>query len=190
LIAYQDVIYARAYVDFVRKVVDAERAVVPGGSRLSEAVARHLFKLMAYKDEYEVARLHLTNDLWGQVGRRYPGGVRLEYHLHPPLLRALGMKKKLRLGRWFRGGFRLLVALRRLRGTSLDVFGYTRVRRLERALIDEYRALVEGALAGLAHESYERAAALVNLPDLIRGFEEVKLRSVERFREEVRRLDR
>jgi indolepyruvate ferredoxin oxidoreductase len=190
LIAYQDVIYARAYVDFVRKVVDAERAVVPGGSRLSEAVARHLFKLMAYKDEYEVARLHLTNDPWGQVGRRYPGGVRLEYHLHPPLLRALGMKKKLRLGRWFRGGFRLLVALRRLRGTSLDVFGYTRVRRLERALIDEYRALVEGALAGLAHESYERAAALVNLPDLIRGFEEVKLRSVERFREEVRRLDR
>ncbi len=188
LIAYQDAAYAREYVDFVKKVHDAERATVPGETRLSEAVGRFLFKLMAYKDEYEVARLHLTNDLWRQIVRRYPGGARVEYHLHPPLLRALGMRRKLRLGAWITAVFRLLAALRGLRGTPFDVFGYTRVRRLERALVGEYRALIEKALTTLSPEGYERAVALANLPDLIRGYEEIKLRNVERFREEARRL--
>ena len=84
--------------------------------------------------------------------------------------------------------FRLLAALRGLRGTPFDIFGYTSVRRLERALPGEYRALIEKALTGLSPGSYERAVALASLPDLIRGYEQVKLRSVERFREEVRRL--
>jgi indolepyruvate ferredoxin oxidoreductase len=188
LIAYQNAAYAREYVDFVRKVREAEEAAVPGEDRLAEGVARHLFKLMAYKDEYEVARLHLTDGISRELARRYPGGVRVEYHLHPPLLRGLGLKKKLRFGRWITGVFGMLAALRGLRGTPLDVFGYTRVRRLERALIGEYRALIEKALVGLSRESYERAVTLANLPDVIRGYEEVKLRSVERFREEVRRL--
>ncbi len=188
LIAYQNAAYAREYVNFVRKVREAEQAAVPGEDRLTEGVARNLFKLMAYKDEYEVARLHLTDGLSRELARRYPGGVRMEYHLHPPLLRGLGLKKKLRFGRWITGVFGLLVAFRGLRGTPLDVFGYTRVRRLERALIGEYLALIEKALVGLSRESYERAVTLANLPDLIRGYEEVKLRSVERFREEVRRL--
>jgi indolepyruvate ferredoxin oxidoreductase len=188
LMAYQDTSYAREYVDFVKKVHDAERAAVPGETRLSEAVARFLFKLMAYKDEYEVARLHLTNGLWRGLARRYPGGARVEYHLHPPLLRALGMRRKLRLGAWITAAFRLLAALRGLRGTPFDVFGSTRVRRLERALPGEYRALIERTLTGLSPEGYERAVALANLPDLIRGYEEIKLRNVERFREEVRRL--
>jgi indolepyruvate ferredoxin oxidoreductase len=189
LIAYQNASYAREYVDFVRKVHEAEQVAKPGEDRLAIGVARHLFKLMAYKDEYEVARLHLADGFSRELARRYPGGVRVEYHLHPPMLRGLGFRKKLRFGRWITRVLRLLVALRGLRGTFVDVFGYTQVRRLERALIGEYRALIQKALVGLSRESYERAVALADLPELIRGYEEVKLRSVERFREEVRKLD-
>ncbi|PYN63801.1 MAG: hypothetical protein DMD92_00050 [Candidatus Rokuibacteriota bacterium] len=188
LMAYQDAAYARQYVEFVKRVREAEQAAVRGETRLGEAVARYLFKLMAYKDEYEVARLHLRNDLTAALQAEFPGGVRLQYNLHPPILRALGWKTKLKLGRWFDGAFRLLVALRGLRGTALDPFGRASVRRVERQLVSEYRALVEKALVGLSPESYERAAKLAGLPDVIRGYEEIKLRNVQRFRDEVRAL--
>jgi indolepyruvate ferredoxin oxidoreductase len=188
LIDYQDAAYARRYVEFVRRVAQAEGTEVPGERRLSEAVARYLFKLMAYKDEYEVARLHLRNDPAAQLAEEYPDGVRVHYHLHPPMLRALGMQRKLRLGKWFDAGLRGLVALRRLRGTAFDPFGRAAMRRVERALVEEYRTLVDKALTDLSPESYERAVKLATLPDLIRGYEDVKLRSVERFRGEVRAL--
>ena len=188
LIEYQSEAYARAYADFVRRVSEAERAAVPGASRLGEAVARHLYKLMAYKDEYEVARLHLKHRVAATLTERYPDGVRVRYHLLPPLLRALGLKRKLELGTWLDGLFRVLVALRRLRGTALDVFGRAQVRRVERQLIGEYGGLVDKALIGLSPESYERAVTLANLPDVIRGYEDVKLRNVRRFRDEVRAL--
>ncbi len=112
----------------------------------------------------------------------------MQYNLHPPLLRALGMTRKLKLGKWFDGVFRLLVALRRLRGTVFDPFGYAEVRRVERALPSEYRALVEKALVALSPETYESAVRLANLPDVIRGYEGIKLRNVGRFRDEVRAL--
>jgi indolepyruvate ferredoxin oxidoreductase len=188
LIAYQDAAYARPYVDLVGRVAAAEQAAMPGQTRLAETVARHLFKLMAYKDEYEVARLHLKSDLAGRLAAEYPDGVRVEYNLHPPILRALGWKKKMRFGRWFDRAFRLLVSMRGLRGTALDPFGRAEVRRVERALIGEYRALVEKTLAGLSPESYDRALKLAGLPDLIRGYEDVKLGNVQRFRDEVRAL--
>jgi indolepyruvate ferredoxin oxidoreductase len=188
LIAYQNAAYARQYVEFVKRVCAAEQATIPGETRLGEAVARYLFKLMAYKDEYEVARLHLQSDLTAALQAEFPGGVRLQYNLHPPILRALGWKTKLKLGRWFDGAFRLLVALRGLRGTALDPFGRALVRRVERRLVSEYKALVEKALVGLSPESYERAAKLAGLPDVIRGYEEIKLRNVQRFRDEVRAL--
>jgi indolepyruvate ferredoxin oxidoreductase len=188
LIAYQDVPYAAAYTGFVARAADAERAALPGDTRLAEAVARSLFQLMAYKDEYEVARLHLAGDLAGQIEREYPQGADLRYHLQPPLLRALGLRRKIAVGRWIEPLFRLLVRLRRLRGTALDPFGYARVRRVERALAAEYRSLVEPALATLSPVTHERAVALASLPDLIRGYEDVKLRNVARFREEARRL--
>jgi indolepyruvate ferredoxin oxidoreductase len=143
---------------------------------------------MAYKDEYEVARLHLTSPLPAQLARDYPAGFTLRYQLHPPLLRALGWKKKLALGAWFGGAFRVLAGLKGLRGTALDPFGRTEVRRVERALVGEYRALVEKAMVGLSPEGYERAVKLAGLPDLIRGYEEIKLRNVQRFRDEVRAL--
>jgi indolepyruvate ferredoxin oxidoreductase len=188
LIEYQNARYARAYVDFVRRVADAERTRVPGETRLAEAVARYLFKLMAYKDEYEVARLHLRNDLARELAAEYPDGVRVQYNLHPPLLRAFGVRKKIKLGTWFDAVFRALVAMRGVRGTALDPFGFPRVRRLERELIGEYRGLVEKALSDLDPGSYEKAVRLARLPDVIRGYEEVKLGNVERFRAEVRAL--
>ncbi|TMQ23100.1 MAG: indolepyruvate ferredoxin oxidoreductase family protein [Candidatus Rokuibacteriota bacterium] len=188
LIDYQDERYAREYVDFVARVRAAEQAAVPGETRLGEAVARYLFKLMAYKDEYEVARLHLKTDVTRALAEEFPGGVRVQYNLHPPLLRALGMTRKIKLGTWFDGAFRVLARLKRLRGTPLDPFGRAAVRRVERALPAEYRALVERALGGLSPATYERAVTLARLPDLIRGYEDIKLRNVERFRAEAANL--
>jgi indolepyruvate ferredoxin oxidoreductase len=188
LIDYQDERYARAYVDFVAKVKKAEGAAVPGETRLSEAVARYLFKLMAYKDEYEVARLHLKADLGRRLAEEFPGGVRVQYHLHPPLLRALGLTRKLKLGTWFDAAFRALAGLKGLRGTALDPFGRAAVRRVERALPGEYRALVERTLTGLSRDTYEHAVRVARLPDVIRGYEDIKLRNVETFRAEARSL--
>jgi indolepyruvate ferredoxin oxidoreductase len=187
LIAYQDAGYARRYVDFVRRVVDAERPAVPGETRLAEAVARYLYKLMAYKDEYEVARLHLRPEVCESI-RAELGEATVRYQLHPPLLRTLGLRRKIALGTWFDGGFRLLVALRRLRGTALDPFGYARVRRVERALVGEYQHMVERSLSDLTPAGYERAVRIACLPDLVRGYEDIKLRNVRRFHEEARAL--
>jgi indolepyruvate ferredoxin oxidoreductase len=188
LIAYQDAAYARSYTEFVKRVADAERLRMPGETRFSEGVARHLFKLMAYKDEYEVARLHLRADVAGALAEEFPGGVRLAYNLHPPILRALGWHRKIRFGGWFDGVFRALVSLRGLRGTALDPFGRAAVRRVERQLPGEYRALVDKTLGDLGPATYDRAVKLANLPDVIRGYEDIKLRNVEKFRAEVRQL--
>jgi indolepyruvate ferredoxin oxidoreductase len=135
-----------------------------------------------------VARLHLKAGVAAQLAAEYPDGVKIQYHLHPPMLRALGRKNKIKLGSWFDGAFRLLARMKGLRGTALDPFGRAEVRRVERALIGEYRALVEKAMIGLSPESYGRAVKLANLPDLVRGYEDVKLAGVQRFREEVRAL--
>jgi indolepyruvate ferredoxin oxidoreductase len=195
LIAYQNAAYAHEYAEFVGRVLAVERShpglrpgYLPGESRLSEAVARHLFKLMAYKDEYEVARLHLKRDVAGALADQFPGGATVHYHLHPPILRALGLKKKVKLGKWFDAVLHLLTGMRGLRGTAFDPFGYAEVRRVERALIGQYRSLVEKALIGLAPDTYERAVKLANLPDLIRGYEAIKLGNVRRFWDEVRAL--
>ncbi|PYM07445.1 MAG: hypothetical protein DMD82_05385 [Candidatus Rokuibacteriota bacterium] len=188
LIEYQDRGYAQQYVDFVKQVWAAEQARVPGRTKVSDAVARYLFKLMAYKDEYEVARLHLKGGLAASLAAQHPGGVKIRYNLHPPILRALGFKRKIRFGRWFDVAFRLLTRMKGLRGTAFDPFGGAHVRRVERGLIGEYRALVEKALVGLAPETYDVAVKLVELPDLIRGYEDVKLGNVKRFRDEVKAL--
>jgi indolepyruvate ferredoxin oxidoreductase len=189
LAAYQDARYAVEYAAFVRRVADAEQRAMPGETRLAEAVARFLFKLMAYKDEYEVARLHLEPAMRASVAAEFGETARLRYHLHPPLLRALGWRRKIALGCWVEPLFRLLVAGRRLRGTALDPFGYAQVRRVERALVGEYRQLIERALTDLSPAGYDRAVAIARLPELIRGYEAIKLRNVERFRAEARRLD-
>lgn len=176
----------RPAAEFARQVARVrtiEDQAVPGSAALAEAVAFSLHKLLAYKDEYEVARLHLAglSDL--------PAGARLQFHLHPPLLRALGMKRKLRLGRWFVPMLWALRHGRRLRGTPFDPFGYAKVRRVERALVAEYLALLDLALTRLdAPGGLEQALEVARLPELIRGYEDIKLKNVERFRSRAAEL--
>jgi indolepyruvate ferredoxin oxidoreductase len=188
LIAYQDEAYAREYVELVRRVARAEADALPGSSRLTEAVARYLFKLMAYKDEYEVARLSLQPELTATIAQQFGVGARRQYQLLPPFLRALGRRRKIGLGAWFDGIYHLLVRLRGLRRTPFDPFGRAPVRRVERALIGEYRQVIEAELATLTAGRIERAAAIAELPDMIRGYEEIKLRNVARYRAALEQL--
>jgi indolepyruvate ferredoxin oxidoreductase len=183
LASYQDAEYARSYLEFVRQVAAREEERTPGRTRVAEAVARHLYKLMAYKDEYEVARLLLREGADAEVRKQFPGGARVYWHLHPPFLRALGMKRKLKLGRWARPALLLLRALRRLRGTPFDLFGRAEVRKVERALVGEYRDLVLRSLETLSPSTADAAAQIAELPDLVRGYESIKLRNVALYRE-------
>jgi indolepyruvate ferredoxin oxidoreductase len=179
LAAYQDDAYAQRYAEKIGRVLAAEQERTPGRTDLTEAVARNLFKLMAYKDEYEVARLHLDS---------VPPEGKVWFNLHPPFMRALGMKRKLKLGRWFLPAFRMLRSMRRLRGTKLDPFGLAKVRRVERKLIGEYEDLVLEAMAHLTEQNHATAVELCELPDVIRGYEEIKLRNVALFRTRAKPL--
>ncbi|WP_163510815.1 indolepyruvate ferredoxin oxidoreductase family protein [Fodinicola acaciae] len=185
LVAYQNEAYAKSYVDFVERVRQAEEAV--GSTELTETVARNLYKLMAYKDEYEVARLSLDPALRQEITARFGPGARHAYKLHPPILRALGMKRKITLGATARPAFSVLKAMRKVRGTPLDVFGYAHVRRVERALIAEYREAVEETLDRLG-DGHVVAVEIAGLPDLVRGYEQIKLANVERYRERLTEL--
>jgi indolepyruvate ferredoxin oxidoreductase len=182
LIGYQGEDYARSYAEFVERVRELEDRLA-GATVVTEEVARNLYKLMAYKDEYEVARLCLDEGLAERIEARFGAGARYSYRLHPPLLRALGMKRKISLGRWARPVLALLRAMRRLRGTRFDPFGYTAVRRAERALIPEYRDAVWSALSAAGPGDHAVAAELAALPGMIRGYERIKLASVARYRE-------
>jgi indolepyruvate ferredoxin oxidoreductase len=188
LIEYQSVAYARLYADFVARVAREEQRRTPGRHGLNEAVARHLYKLMAYKDEYEVARLHLSAALQAETQSKFGSRIKLYWHLHPPLLRALGVKKKIKLGSWFTPAFTMLRALKALRGTALDPFGYAEVRRTERQLIGEYRGMIEAVLIKLTPANHHAAVAVAELPDEIRGYERIKLDNVKRFRDKASQL--
>ncbi len=188
LIAYQNQAYAQSYLDFVQQVYQAEQMQRPSQTDLSEVVTRYLFKLMAYKDEYEVARLYLKPKFREHLAEKFGSEAKIAYQLHPPLLRALGLDKKLSLGPWFNPAFRLLYQLRWLRGTPLDIFGYTAMRRTERELIKEYRVLIEEALTDLTPQTYASAVHLAALPDMIRGYEDVKMENVVRYRAEIKKM--
>ena len=187
LVDYQDEAYAARYVERVERVRAAEALAVPGSTSLAEAVAENLHKLMAYKDEYEVARLSLDMDI--QVAQRFGVGARYRWRLHPPILRALGMKRKISLGSWFMPVFRLLNAMRKLRGTRLDIFGYAYIRRVERELIVEYEMIMDRIIDCLDSATHAVAIEVAGLPGLIRGYEHVKLASVERYRTELAILE-
>jgi indolepyruvate ferredoxin oxidoreductase len=187
LTAFQDQACADAYAGFVERV-RAREAAVTGGDTLARTVAEHLYKLTAYKDEYEVARLSLDPALEAAVRAQFGDGARYQYRLHPPVLRALGLRHKISLGPWFRPAFATLVAMRRLRGTRLDPFGRTEVRRTERALITEYREVVDQLLAGLTAGNHELAVQIAALPDMVRGYEDVKLATVRAYHEKLAEL--
>ena len=188
LLSYQDAAYAREYTEFVAKTRAAEDAATPGTTGLTEAVATNLYKLMAYKDEYEVARLILDETFDAKVRSEFGQDATYKVRLHPPMLRTMGLKRKIALGRRWRPVFRLLHAMRRLRGTRLDVFGYHPVRRLERQLITEYRHEIEQLLPHLTPDTAATAAKLAALPDMIRGYEQIKIANVRDYRAELARL--
>jgi indolepyruvate ferredoxin oxidoreductase len=157
-------------------------------TEFSEAVAHGLYKFTAYKDEYEVARLLTDPQFLEHVEREIPAGENLTYRLHPPALRALGRKKKIGLGPRSHAALRLLAKGKRLRGTKFDPFGYAHVRRVERALCAEYVDIVTRLAAGLDHDDYDRAVEVASLTDIVRGYEDIKLASVETYRGRLRAL--
>ncbi len=179
---YQHAAYAAGYLREVADVAAAEQDRCPGADPVvTRAFAAGLHKLMAYKDEYEVARLHrLEAERARLAGELGPG--RAKVMLHPPVLRALGMKRKVSLGPAAGPAFRVLRAGRRLRGTPFDPFGRTAMRRTERQLVDEYRRIMADALPHLRPEHGRPVARIAALPDGVRGYESVKAAGVERFR--------
>jgi indolepyruvate ferredoxin oxidoreductase len=174
---YQDRRYAEEYREFVERVAAREPA-------LAETVARYLYKLMAYKDEYEVARLLTQSGFEEQVRGMWEAAESVSYNLHPPLLRAQGMNRKLRMGSWFVIPLRWLARLKMLRGTPFDAFGYAGLRGEERALIAWYRKLVEDVLDHVTPDNLPRAMEIAALPDQIRGYENIKMEKIR----EVRRM--
>ncbi len=169
---YQNAAYAAEYEAFVRRVEQRRPELAP-------VVAKCLYKLMAYKDEYEVARLLTKPELEERIRGIWEQPEALEYNLHPPLLRALGWKKKIRFGSWFRAPLRLLASMKGLRGTPLDPFGYARVRQEERALTSWYKDLVEELFAV---EDAQATLEIAALPDQIRGYEKIKLDSIVKLK--------
>jgi indolepyruvate ferredoxin oxidoreductase len=183
LTAYQNAAYAARYRALVEKVKAAEAARAPGKQGLAEAVARYLFKLMAYKDEYEVARLYAGEEFVRQVRTTFAGeNLRFEFHLAPPMIALqdgrTGAPQKMSFGPWMMHVFRLLAKLKGLRGTGFDPFGYTQERRTERALIADYEAMLAEILDRLTPENHHVAVALAAVPDKIRGFGHIKMRSL------------
>jgi indolepyruvate ferredoxin oxidoreductase len=175
LTAYQNADYARQYSDFVSEV--ARRAPA-----LEETVARYLYKLMAYKDEYEVARLLTKPEFRKQIDETWAEVESVSYNLHPPLLRNFGVKQKMKLGPWFGTPLRILASLKSLRGGALDIFGYSSHRRAERALISWYRDLISQAINRMNEGNVAKALEIASLPDQIRGYERIKEDSIERVK--------
>ena len=183
LTAYQDARYAARFsAEVARLAALVHERLGDGGEPLALAYADGLYKLMAYKDEYEVARLHLDSIERARLESEFGPAVRVKVLLHPPFLRERGMQRKLRLGRSAEPLFRTLQRGRRLRGTPLDPFGRTEVRRVERALIDEYRELAARAVARLAPLNAAVVMQVLQLPDMVRGYEQIKLDNVARMR--------
>jgi indolepyruvate ferredoxin oxidoreductase len=177
---YQDAAYAARYSDWVGKVKAAEAAKAPRKGGLAEAVARNLFKLMAYKDEYEVARLYSNGEFQRQLASEFSGDrLRVEFHLAPPLLArrdpATGAPRKITVGPWMMPVFKLLARLKFLRGTAFDPFGYTAERRIERKLVADYESTLAELLAALTPENHHLAVGIAAIPEKIRGFGHVKV---------------
>jgi indolepyruvate ferredoxin oxidoreductase len=187
---YQNTAYAKRYEDLVAKVRNAE-ADIGTGDALSKAVAKYLFKLMAYKDEYEVARLYTIGDFEKRLKDSFEGDFKVMYNLAPPLLArrdAQGHLVKARYGSWMKPAFKILAKLKGLRGTALDPFGYTAERKMERGLVRDYESLIAEVLAGLSQKNQRMAVELASLPEHIRGFGHVKDRNVASVAAERERL--
>jgi indolepyruvate ferredoxin oxidoreductase len=189
LSAYQNAAYAERYKVFVTKVAAAEARIPEQDGSLSRATARIMAKLMAYKDEYEVARLFISDDFKRELAATFDGDFKLEFNLAPPLLartdKRTGRPRKIRFGGWMVGIFRILASLRSLRGTAFDLFGYSAHRRLERGLIAEYEQLLGDLIGKLEPGNYPATVAIAKSFDRVRGYGVVKEQSAEALRREL-----
>lgn len=192
LVHYQNAAYAARYRDLVERVRQVDASFAVEEYALTRAVANGLYKLMAYKDEYEVARLHSDGGLMAALRETFEGDFRLEFHLAPPALGGRnpvsGRYPKRVFGAWMMPLFRLLARAKFLRGTALDPFGYSRHRREERALIGEYEQTLDHILGGLTRDNYYTAVELAALPEKIRGYDTVKEASLAQVRQQWRAL--
>lgn len=185
LVDYQGARLAKRYLELVADAATAEAACAPGSTAFGDAVAAAFFHVLAYKDEYEVARLHLLPEFRAALADAVPGGTKRRYWLHPPVLRMAGMRRKVALPSALADpAFAVLRTMRRVRGTPLDPFGHTAVRRSERRLSREYEADIRSLLARLHELDLGRAAAFASLPLGIRGYEQIKLAAVGRYESE------
>ena len=180
---YQNATYAARYQSFVQRVQWAEAPL--GKTVLAETVARHLYKLMAYKDEYEVARLHTQSGFLDRIASSFEGDFKVYYHLAPPLLAKQNDKGELvkqKFGPSMLTGFKLLAKLKGLRGTPFDIFGRSQERQTERALIGEYMQHLEQVIQNLNSENHAHALQMANVPENIKGFGHVKQRNLKAAR--------
>jgi indolepyruvate ferredoxin oxidoreductase len=182
---YQDDRYAQRYLETLIPLAQAERNVDPTSVALTEAAARELYRLMAYKDEYEVARLLMSGPFRRWLERRAAGPLGLRYHLSPLLLRALGLKRKIAVGGWVEPVLRTLAACRRLRGTFLDPFGWMPARRLERELVSWYEGVLATLVGQLTPGNVDSVLEIVRAPTDIRGFDEIKRQRAAEVRRRV-----
>ncbi|MGE5639598.1 MAG: indolepyruvate ferredoxin oxidoreductase family protein, partial [Clostridia bacterium] len=191
LTEYQNAAYARRYRELVERVKEVEKQKV-GSTKLAEAVARYYAKLLAYKDEYEVARLHADPQFRRRIESMFEGDYKMVYHLSPPLLArmdpATGEPRKMRFGAWMLPVFKVLAALKGLRGSALDPFGHTEERRNERTLIAEYEASIGALLASLDATSHAAAVEIASIPEDIRGFGHIKMRNIATARKKREQL--
>ena len=191
LTAYQNAAHARRYADRVAVLRAAEARAVPGSTAVSEAAAKNLFKLMAVKDEYEVARLYTDGTFAADIARQFQSYEKLEFHLAPPILGRRGYDGKPRkssFGPWMMKAFRLLAAMKGLRGTAFDLFGHTAERRAERQMLAQYEADLDLIATALAPGRIDAAAALACVPALVRGYGHVRQASAAKAAQERSRL--
>jgi indolepyruvate ferredoxin oxidoreductase len=178
LTGYQNAAYAEKYRQAVERARQAESASAKGLSGLAEAVARYYFKLLAYKDEYEVARLYADPAFMEKIKAQFDGDYKLHFHLAPPLFAGrdpvTGELRKAEYGSWVFGAFKVLARLRGLRGTALDIFGYTPERRMERQLIADYETVIGEIVGKLTPDNHALAVKIASIPEEIRGYGHVK----------------
>ena len=189
LVEYQDQTYAQQYTEWLTAMDQQIERTIGPDQELSDVIARSLFKLMAYKDEYEVARLHSSPQFLKTLANQFEGDYRLAFNLAPPLLartdKATGRPQKIRFGGWMLHAFRLLAACKRLRNTRFDPFGYTDERRLERQLISDYQTLIEGLLDQLTPDKKSRLLEIAALPLSVRGYGHIKRASIDSYQEQL-----
>jgi indolepyruvate ferredoxin oxidoreductase len=183
---FQNTKYAQQFTDDITAVRAVEQSLGSDRSDLSQVAARMLYKAMAYKDEYEVARLALKSDIVGQAKARFGPNAKVSYQLKPPTLKSVGYNKKIAIPeKAGRAMFEGLKRTKRMRGKALDPFGRTEERRIERQLIDDYRDLLTTLMSTLSAENYDQAVTIAGLYDMVRGFDDIKLANVEQYRTQL-----